>query len=255
MSGAEWSGSVIYRLSYSGAPRDCQPVNAETACPSFRAPDQSARHRTGRRGTDRAGRRRRSDHRSAVPHARVLPRPQRPADDPRRPTRHRRHAGGGGGAPRAARDIPPALADHRQGRHRHRRTGVLQVHPRAQTPPGAKLLVSGKLDVFNGRLTIAHPEHLVPIDQPDRIPAIEPVWPLTAGLWPRQVAAGAGPGAGAAAGPAGMARPGAAEAREMAAVRRGPARRASARPRPNPTGACARAWPMTSCSPARSPWR
>ena len=59
-----------------------------------------------------------------------------------------------------------------------------------QTPPGTRLLVSGKLDVFNGRLTIAHPEHLVPIDQPDRIPAIEPVWPLTAGLWPRQIATG-----------------------------------------------------------------
>jgi ATP-dependent DNA helicase RecG len=58
----------------------------------------------------------------------------------------------------------------------------------AQTPPGAKLLVSGKLDVFNNRLSIAHPDHMVPIDQPDRIPVIEPVWPLTAGLWPRQVA-------------------------------------------------------------------
>jgi ATP-dependent DNA helicase RecG len=60
----------------------------------------------------------------------------------------------------------------------------------AQTPPGAKLLVSGKLDVFNGRLSIAHPDHLVPVDQADRIPAIEPVWPLTGGLWPRQIAAG-----------------------------------------------------------------
>jgi ATP-dependent DNA helicase RecG len=60
----------------------------------------------------------------------------------------------------------------------------------AQMPPGAKLLVSGKLDVFNGRLTIAHPEHVVPIDQPERIPIIEPVWPMTAGLWPRQIAAG-----------------------------------------------------------------
>jgi ATP-dependent DNA helicase RecG len=58
----------------------------------------------------------------------------------------------------------------------------------AQTPPGARLLVSGKLDVFNNRLSIAHPDHMVPIDQPDRIPVIEPVWPLTAGLWPRQVA-------------------------------------------------------------------
>jgi ATP-dependent DNA helicase RecG len=60
----------------------------------------------------------------------------------------------------------------------------------AQTPPGSRLLVSGKLDVFNGRLTVAHPEYIVPADAPDRIPAIDPVWPLTAGLWPRQVAAG-----------------------------------------------------------------
>src|ERR1700733_3824503 len=60
----------------------------------------------------------------------------------------------------------------------------------AQTPPGAKLLVSGKLDMFNNRLSMAHPDHMVPIDQPDRIPLIEPVWPLTAGLWPRQVASG-----------------------------------------------------------------
>ncbi|HEY4174572.1 MAG TPA: DEAD/DEAH box helicase, partial [Rhodopila sp.] len=60
----------------------------------------------------------------------------------------------------------------------------------SQMPPGVKLLVSGKLDVFNNRLTIPHPEHLVPIEQADRIPLIEPVWPLTAGLWPRQVAGG-----------------------------------------------------------------
>jgi ATP-dependent DNA helicase RecG len=60
----------------------------------------------------------------------------------------------------------------------------------AQMPPGTKLLVSGKLDVFNGRLSIPHPDHLVPIEQADRIPIIEPVWPLTAGLWPRQIATG-----------------------------------------------------------------
>ena len=59
-----------------------------------------------------------------------------------------------------------------------------------QTPPGAKLLVSGKLDMFNSRLTMRTRTHLVPIEQADRIPAIEPVWPLTAGLWPRQVASG-----------------------------------------------------------------
>ncbi len=59
-----------------------------------------------------------------------------------------------------------------------------------QMPAGTQLLVSGRLDMFNGRLTIAHPEHLVPIEQADRIPVIEPVWPLTAGLWPRQIATG-----------------------------------------------------------------
>src|SRR5882757_3036100 len=57
-------------------------------------------------------------------------------------------------------------------------------------PPGAQLLVSGKVELFNGRVTIAHPEHVVPAAEASRIPAIEPVWPLTAGLWPRQVASG-----------------------------------------------------------------
>jgi ATP-dependent DNA helicase RecG len=60
----------------------------------------------------------------------------------------------------------------------------------AQMPPGARLLVSGKVESFNGRITMPHPDHVVPEDQPDRIPGIEPVWPLTAGLWPRQVASG-----------------------------------------------------------------
>ena len=58
----------------------------------------------------------------------------------------------------------------------------------AQTPPGTRLLVSGKVEKFGDRLTIPHPEHMVPADRADRLPAIEPVWPLTAGLWPRQVA-------------------------------------------------------------------
>ena len=58
----------------------------------------------------------------------------------------------------------------------------------AQTPPGTKLLVSGKIEKYGDRLTIPHPEHMVPADRADRLPGIEPVWPLTAGLWPRQVA-------------------------------------------------------------------
>ncbi|HET7879252.1 MAG TPA: ATP-dependent DNA helicase RecG [Acetobacteraceae bacterium] len=58
-----------------------------------------------------------------------------------------------------------------------------------QMPVGAKLLVSGRVDLFGGRRTISHPEYVVPADRTDMIPAIEPVWPLTGGLWPRQVAA------------------------------------------------------------------
>src|ERR1700755_1391709 len=54
-------------------------------------------------------------------------------------------------------------------------------------PVGARLLVSGKIDLFAGRRTISHPEHVVPADRPDLLPAIEPVWPLTGGLWPRPV--------------------------------------------------------------------
>ena len=54
---------------------------------------------------------------------------------------------------------------------------------------GAKLLVSGKLEQFADRLTIAHPDHIVPADQPERLPALDPVWPLTAGLFPSQVRA------------------------------------------------------------------
>jgi ATP-dependent DNA helicase RecG len=62
------------------------------------------------------------------------------------------------------------------------------LEDRAQRmPPGAKLLVSGKLEEFNGRITMPHPDHVLPLHQADRLPAIEPVWRLTAGLWPRQV--------------------------------------------------------------------
>ncbi len=57
-----------------------------------------------------------------------------------------------------------------------------------QMPVGAKLLVSGKVELFSGRRVMAHPQHVVPADRPEQMPPIEPVWPLTAGLWPRQVA-------------------------------------------------------------------
>ncbi len=61
---------------------------------------------------------------------------------------------------------------------------------RAQSfAPGMRLLVSGKVELFGERLTMAHPDHIVPADQPEKLPAIEPVWPLTAGLYPSQLRA------------------------------------------------------------------
>jgi ATP-dependent DNA helicase RecG len=57
----------------------------------------------------------------------------------------------------------------------------------AQMPPGARLVVSGKVDLFNGRVSIAHPDYVLPEDQAHRIPAVEPVWPLVAGLFPRNI--------------------------------------------------------------------
>jgi ATP-dependent DNA helicase RecG len=57
----------------------------------------------------------------------------------------------------------------------------------AQMPVGTRLVVSGKLERFGDRLTMPHPDHLVPADHADRVPQIEPVWPLTAGLFPRQI--------------------------------------------------------------------
>ena len=58
-------------------------------------------------------------------------------------------------------------------------------HQARQLGVGQGLTVSGQLDSFNGRLTMPHPDHLVPDhsdNSPGFVPAIEAVWPLTAGL-------------------------------------------------------------------------
>jgi ATP-dependent DNA helicase RecG len=61
---------------------------------------------------------------------------------------------------------------------------------RAQSlAPGTRLLVSGKLDAYGERLRMAHPDHIVPAGEPERIPPLDPVWPLTAGLYPSQLRA------------------------------------------------------------------
>ena len=54
-------------------------------------------------------------------------------------------------------------------------------------PVGAERIVSGKVEFYAGIPQIAHPDHVVALDQAARIKAIEPTYPLTAGLPPRVV--------------------------------------------------------------------
>jgi len=49
-------------------------------------------------------------------------------------------------------------------------------------PQGTKRLVSGRLEEFNGRRQIAHPEYVVPPEAASELPAHEPVYRLTEGL-------------------------------------------------------------------------
>ena len=58
--------------------------------------------------------------------------------------------------------------------------------PRAIVP-GAKLVISGRLDQFGDRLTMPKPDHVIPAAHANLLPSIEPVWPLTAGLFPGQI--------------------------------------------------------------------
>ncbi|MEL7030438.1 MAG: OB-fold nucleic acid binding domain-containing protein, partial [Pseudomonadota bacterium] len=49
-------------------------------------------------------------------------------------------------------------------------------------PVGARRLVSGKAERYQGQLQMTHPDYIVDPDEADELPAIEPVYPLTAGL-------------------------------------------------------------------------
>ena len=49
-------------------------------------------------------------------------------------------------------------------------------------PVGEKRLISGKIESYDGWLQMPHPDHVAPADGKDKLPLIEPVYPLTAGL-------------------------------------------------------------------------
>ena len=53
---------------------------------------------------------------------------------------------------------------------------------RTVLPEGARRLVSGRIEDFNGALQITHPDHIADPEKPGDMPLHEPVYPLTAGL-------------------------------------------------------------------------
>jgi ATP-dependent DNA helicase RecG len=57
-----------------------------------------------------------------------------------------------------------------------------EAQMRKLAPQGAQMVVSGKLERFGAEYQIAHPDYLLPLARADELPAIEPVYPLTAGL-------------------------------------------------------------------------
>jgi ATP-dependent DNA helicase RecG len=49
-------------------------------------------------------------------------------------------------------------------------------------PEGETRLVSGKVEWYSGRPQMVHPDHVVAPEDEDKLPTIEPIYPLTEGL-------------------------------------------------------------------------
>ena len=54
-----------------------------------------------------------------------------------------------------------------------------------QLPIGERRLISGRVELFQGRVQMAHPDHILPPSQAIKMPVFEPIYPLTAGLTPK----------------------------------------------------------------------
>ena len=89
-------------------------------------------------------------------------------------------------APRAKGNVPYRVFAHDE-------TGEIALtffHARQNwlekaLPVGETVLVSGKVDWFNGRASMVHPDRMALASDIDSFPMIEPVYPLTAGLSPK----------------------------------------------------------------------
>ncbi len=52
-------------------------------------------------------------------------------------------------------------------------------------PVGEDVIVSGKVNWFNGRPSMVHPDYAAKVEDLEKLPLVEPVYPLTAGLSPK----------------------------------------------------------------------
>src|SRR5690606_29482456 len=52
---------------------------------------------------------------------------------------------------------------------------------------GETVMVSGKVDWFNGRPSMVHPDHVARLSEGKTLPLVEPVYGLTAGLSPKML--------------------------------------------------------------------
>jgi ATP-dependent DNA helicase RecG len=59
---------------------------------------------------------------------------------------------------------------------------------RRALPTGARRVVSGRVEIFDGVRRMAHPDHVLPPDDLSGLPDFEPVYPLTEGLSARAMA-------------------------------------------------------------------
>lgn len=52
-------------------------------------------------------------------------------------------------------------------------------------PIGERRIISGRLDRYDGRMQISHPDYILSLDKRNDMPAMEPVYPLSQGLKPK----------------------------------------------------------------------
>ncbi|MCF6272525.1 MAG: ATP-dependent DNA helicase RecG [Rhodobacteraceae bacterium] len=57
----------------------------------------------------------------------------------------------------------------------------------SQLPLGERRIVSGKVELYDGVAQMTHPEHILPPDEAEKLPAFEPSYPLVAGLTQRMM--------------------------------------------------------------------